>query len=993
MEQLEECLERIQHMQQLLPGQNDPVTPLVECFRSLTPAWPATDPCVFLETLLQHADGLTSLHADRYPDLIVRLVLCAGLKQEEARRILVQSFRILFPAKGSEPTRASPEHVHMFVNRMLDFRDELELTRAVLSDCLPRVIGFKNSKKVMFKKLVEIAHFTEFGFDPKPGQPELSGTVHDMNEKTRRNAIAAGFETIDAEVDAAFPDFNYAEHYRRRRVVVGLTATQQASFDKPWPAYYALAEPPGASKAADDAPRLLDTLDRDNCEDETSVLKYIPPQLQKFKTESNTDTVLQSFMQAETKHPYNHFVHTTFTFTVEVMEDNDWKEMQDVRDIEPRGVGQWSVSGAYLTCDRDIVYDAGKRSSEWRVQYTMQTSRGVVAANAPVPWEGEVTALGKVRENKPDGCGFIFQLQPTYYFQRKMDEKSTKLSHHPVLSRAPLRVEQPKGLDNTFWSRMVSKTRARGSMQALCLQRKVKPFGALDGGTNCCLRWGMVENISGKKFRPAQTEALNRVFPEDKIISPPNTPEMIEDSPERVRVLRSGTLVLPCGAGKTLIGVCAAMRVQGPVLIVVPNQSLVSQWIRELEYNALVRAGRYGSDADVIVCTQGKLDVNIVKPKKTSKGRTKKRKRSASASSSASAQTDDDSSAQTMKMTRPKTIAADFKMKTTVWDLIIIDESHLSIPINERILGALVYKSAICLSATVLHKQTDKKQLYTRHMPPVIFETTWPVIHSDVILYPVGGGSISSTDIVRRASTFFDGDVFKNTRSNASSAGSKDASNQNMASVSFFATVQNIINHVLDQHHRKVLVFSDVIDIWAACLAYCAQQGNTYPSANGQTSEEERFNMYDAFQTDDKSRVLFVTKIADVGIDLTKCTDVIIIAGSGMTADAQRFGRALRGVENPHAIRRTLHEVYMWNQKGDIDKRLQFLTARGFRPVLSNTLVQKDDTNTDSSQNSPLLPTHAWTVPSASAAAASKSSTSAETASPLLDSHAWAVRA
>lgn len=976
MEQLEECLERIQYMQQLLPGQNDPVTPLVECFRSLTPAWPATDPCVFLETLLQHADGLTSLHADKYPDLIVRLVLCTGLKQEEARRILVQSFRILFPAKGSEPTNASPEHVHMFVNRMLHFRDELELTRAVLSDCLPRVIVFKNSKKVMFKKLVEIAHFTEFQSIQIP-QP---GTVHAMDEKTRRNAIAAGFETIDAEVDAAFPNFNYAEHYRRRHVVVGLTDdTQQASFDKPWPAYYALAESPGASKAADDAPRLLDTLDRDECTDGTSVLKYIPPQLQKFK-EDDEDAVKQSFMQAKTKHPYKQFVHTTpkttFTFTVEVKEDNDWKEMQDVRDIEPRGVGQWSVRGAYLKCNRDIVYgnivyDAGKRSGEWRVQYTMQTSRGVVAAEPPVAWEGEVTALGNVRENKPDGCGFIFQLQPTYYFQRAMDKSAA--STRPVLSRAPLRVKQPKGLDNTFWSRMVSKT--GGPMQALCLQRKVKPFGALDGATNCCLRWGMVENISGKKFRPAQTEALNRVFPGDKIISPPNTPEMIDDKSERV--LRSGTLVLPCGAGKTLIGVCAAMRVQGRVLIVVPNQSLVSQWIRELEYNALVRAGRYGSGADVIVCTQGKLDVNIVKPKKTT--------------------------VQTMKMTRPKTIAADFKMKTTVWDLIIIDESHLSIPINERILGALVYKSAICLSATVLHKQPDK-QLYTRHMPPVIFETTWPVIHSDVILYPIDGGSISSADIVKKASKFFDFNVFKDTKSDASSAGSstasvagrRDSSNQNKASVSFFATVQNIINHVLKQHHRKVLVFSDVIDIWAACLAYCAMNNDNntiYPYANGKTPEEDRFNMYNAFQTDADSRVLFVTKIADVGIDLTKCTDVIIIAGSGMTADAQRFGRALRGVENPHAIRRTLHEVYMEHQTTDLAKRLRFLTARGFRPMSPSALVQKDDRAKASSQNSPLLPTHAWTDPSASAAAASKSSTSAETASPLLDSHAWSVHA
>ncbi len=41
---------------------------------------------------------------------------------------------------------------------------------------------------------------------------------------------------------------------------------------------------------------------------------------------------------------------------------------------------------------------------------------------------------------------------------------------------------------------------------------------------------------------------------------------------------RSGIIVLPCGAGKTLVGVTAASRIRKSVLCLVTNSVSVDQW-------------------------------------------------------------------------------------------------------------------------------------------------------------------------------------------------------------------------------------------------------------------------------------------------------------------------------------------------------------------------------------------------------------------------------
>ena len=57
-----------------------------------------------------------------------------------------------------------------------------------------------------------------------------------------------------------------------------------------------------------------------------------------------------------------------------------------------------------------------------------------------------------------------------------------------------------------------------------------------------------------------------------------------------------GVVVLPCGAGKTLVGVLAAERVGASVLVLVTSDAAVDQWVREFRERTDLPAeaiGRY----------------------------------------------------------------------------------------------------------------------------------------------------------------------------------------------------------------------------------------------------------------------------------------------------------------------------------------------------------------------------------------------------------------
>ena len=63
---------------------------------------------------------------------------------------------------------------------------------------------------------------------------------------------------------------------------------------------------------------------------------------------------------------------------------------------------------------------------------------------------------------------------------------------------------------------------------------------------------------------------------------------------------RNGVLVLPTGAGKTVIGMKAISSLGVPTLVVVPTLELVKQWQRELESTLGIEVGTYSGESHVL---------------------------------------------------------------------------------------------------------------------------------------------------------------------------------------------------------------------------------------------------------------------------------------------------------------------------------------------------------------------------------------------------------
>lgn len=96
------------------------------------------------------------------------------------------------------------------------------------------------------------------------------------------------------------------------------------------------------------------------------------------------------------------------------------------------------------------------------------------------------------------------------------------------------------------------------------------------------------------KLRPYQEKCLGKMFGNGRA--------------------RSGIIVLPCGSGKTLVGVTAACTIKKSVLVLCNSSLSVEQWAREFKYWSTIKDGdvakfsseckeRFSGDAGILIST------------------------------------------------------------------------------------------------------------------------------------------------------------------------------------------------------------------------------------------------------------------------------------------------------------------------------------------------------------------------------------------------------
>ncbi|GBG33351.1 TFIIH basal transcription factor complex helicase XPB subunit [Hondaea fermentalgiana] len=323
---------------------------------------------------------------------------------------------------------------------------------------------------------------------------------------------------------------------------------------------------------------------------------------------------------------------------------------------------------------------------------------------------------------------------------------------------------------------------------------------------------------------------------------------------------RSGIIVLPCGAGKTLTGITAACTVKKSCIIFCINSVGVEQWIRSIKmfttlkdehirrFTSLSKDDLHESGATVLVTTYNMMSY--------SKGR----------------------SADGERVMQ--------QVKNTEWGLIIMDEVHV-VP-AKMFRMALRHVKSHCklgLTATLVREDGLIDDLNFL-IGPKLYEANWQALTEQGFLAKV----LCAEVWCPMTPEFFEEYLRPDTPA-------KRKQLLYVMNPNKFAICQMLLRYHVEKKD-KVLVFSDDIP---AILRY-----STYLRIHhlyGDTTQWERERLLRRFrggknmlEGEKEINVLVISQVGDVGIDLPQANVIIQVSShfGSRRQEAQRLGRILR---------------------------------------------------------------------------------------------------
>jgi DNA excision repair protein ERCC-3 len=302
----------------------------------------------------------------------------------------------------------------------------------------------------------------------------------------------------------------------------------------------------------------------------------------------------------------------------------------------------------------------------------------------------------------------------------------------------------------------------------------------------------------------------------------------------------SGVVVLPCGAGKTLVGAAAMAQAQATTLILVTNTVAGRQWKRELIARTSLtdeEIGEYSGERKEI---------------------------------------------------RPVTIAT-YQIMTTRrkgeyrhlelfdsrdWGLIVYDEVHLLPAPIFRLTADLQSRRRLGLTATLIREDGREGDVFSL-IGPKRYDAPWKDIENQ--------GWIAPAECTEVRVTLTDAERM-------SYATAEPDDRYRIAAMA--RTKLPVIKSIVDRHpDDQVLVIGAYLDQ----LDDIAESLGGVPIVQGSTTTRERERLYDAFRAGEQ-RVLVVSKVANFSIDLPEAAVAVQISGTfgSRQEEAQRLGRVLR---------------------------------------------------------------------------------------------------
>jgi DNA excision repair protein ERCC-3 len=303
----------------------------------------------------------------------------------------------------------------------------------------------------------------------------------------------------------------------------------------------------------------------------------------------------------------------------------------------------------------------------------------------------------------------------------------------------------------------------------------------------------------------------------------------------------SGVIVLPCGAGKTIVGMACMAKLQTSTLILTTNVTATRQWCGEVLDKTSLREdqiGEYnGSHKDVLPVTVATYNI----------------------------------------MTWRKNKEAPFKhlelFDQRDWGLIIYDEVHLLPAPVFQVTAGLQARRRLGLTATLVREDKREEDVFAL-IGPKKADVPWKVLEKQ------GWIATASCTEIRLSLP----EALRMPYAVAERRNKFRLASENPAKL-------DVVREILNQHPNEPTL---IIGMYVDQIKEIARQLDV-PVITGATSQIKRDKLFDDFKSG-RLQVLAVSKVANFAVDLPDASVAIQISGTfgSRQEEAQRLGRILR---------------------------------------------------------------------------------------------------
>ncbi|GAA5823257.1 hypothetical protein JCM5353_005137 [Sporobolomyces roseus] len=313
---------------------------------------------------------------------------------------------------------------------------------------------------------------------------------------------------------------------------------------------------------------------------------------------------------------------------------------------------------------------------------------------------------------------------------------------------------------------------------------------------------------------------------------------------------RSGIIVLPCGAGKTLVGVTAATTIRKSCIVLCTSSVSVMQWKQQfLQWSTIKESSisvftadqkeKFTGDAGIVVSTYSMV-------------------------------------ANRQKRSHDSQKMMDF-LTSREWGFILLDEVHV-VPaaMFRKVITKIKAHTKLGLTATLV-REDDKIDDLNFLIGPKLYEANWMDLAEN--------GHIAKVQCA---------EVWCDMTPEFYREYLREKSRKKMLLYCMNPKKFQACQFLIQYHENrgdKIIVFSDNV---FALEAYAKKLGKLY--IHGGTPQVERMRILQNFQHNPIVNTIFLSKVGDTSIDLPEATCLIQISShfGSRRQEAQRLGRILR---------------------------------------------------------------------------------------------------